>query len=307
MQRHGHRLAVGPIRLLPLVVSLALTAPLAAQPLDVSRADSRTPTQAPAANFSGVARVDRLFDRLHSANASGGLVSFEPGARTAWHVHAGGQTLIITAGTGRVQRWGHPAQEVRVGDVVTIPPGQKHWHGAAPGSAMTHLAITEPRDGSVVEWLEQVSDDEYRASPQPQANQSASPAANRPSGPLQQRLAPGLASLTDDVLYGDVWRRTTLSPRDRSLVTIATLIATGKTAQLAGHLSRGLENGLLPRETSGTLAHLAIYSGWPNVVSALPVYEQVYQARKVDTGALSGTTTRGGAPGDARSRPTGVW
>ncbi len=302
MHRHGHRLAVGRLSLLSLVAGLALTTPLAAQPLDVSRADIRTPTRAPAANFSGVARIDRLFDRLHSANASGGLVSFEPGGRTAWHVHPGGQTLIITAGTGRVQRWGHAAQEVRVGDVVTIPPGQKHWHGAAPGSAMTHLAITEPRDGSVVEWLELVSDDEYRAAPQSQASQPVPPATHRPSGPLQQRLAPGLAVLTDDVLYGDVWRRTMLSPRDRSLVTIAALIATGKTAQLAGHLSRGLENGLLPRETSGTLAHLAIYSGWPSVVSALPVYEQVYAARNVDTSTLLDTAARGVRP-DASKPP----
>src|SRR5690606_17964282 len=93
-------------------------------------------------------------------------------------------------------------------------------------------------------------------------------------------------ALTDDVLYGDVWRRRELSPRDRSLVTIAALIATGKTAQLGGHLGRALDNGLRPAEASGVLAHLAIYSGWPNAVSALQIYDEVYAARKVDTTAL---------------------
>ena len=109
---------------------------------------------------------------------------------------------------------------------------------------------------------------------------------NAPSGPLQQRIAPGLATLTDEVLYGDVWRRTELSPRDRSLVTVSVLIATERPAQLAGHLGRAIDNGVQPSEASGLLAHLAIYCGWPSAVSALEVYEQVYTARKVDTAAL---------------------
>ena len=107
-----------------------------------------------------------------------------------------------------------------------------------------------------------------------------------PSGPRQQTFAPGLAMLTDDVLYGDVWRRAELSPRDRSLVTVSLLIATGKTAQLAGHLGRALDNGVQPSEASGLLAHLAIYCGWPSAVSALEVYEQVYTARKIDLASL---------------------
>lgn len=300
MDMDRHRLVIGSLHIPAVAGLLALAGPVSAQPLEVSRAEQRVTQQAPAANFAGVARVDRLFEQLHSATASGGMVTFEPGARTAWHVHPGGQTLVITAGTGRVQRWGEAIQEVRVGDVVRIPPGQKHWHGASPHSGMTHLAITEARDGSVVEWLEQVSDDQYQASPSPQAP----PASRRPSGELQQRLAPGLARLTDDVLYGDVWQRTALSPRDRSLVTIAVLIATGRTAQLTGHLTRGLENGLLPRETSGALAHLAIYSGWPNVVSALPVYEQVYAARKIDHGALLEPASGGAETADAPKTPT---
>ncbi len=298
---------------------LLMPAAAGAQALDISRSDSRTTRQAPAENFTGVARIDMLFDRLHTADASGGVVTFEPGARTAWHSHPGGQTLVVTAGTGRVQRWGDAVHEVREGDVVRIPPGQKHWHGAAPTTSMAHLAITEPRDGTVVQWMEQVSDEQYRVVPtnlvaaQPAAARAAPPPAvaglgepappsqsapRRPSGELQQRLAPGLASLTDDVLYGDVWQRRELSPRDRSLVTLSVLIATGKTAQLGGHLARGLENGIQPREASGLLAHLAVYCGWPSAVSALAVYEQVFAARKVDTAALR--------HGQASPQPTGL-
>src|SRR4026209_1295041 len=120
-----------------------------------------------------------------------------------------------------------------------------------------------------------------------------------PSGPRQQRFAPGLAMLTDDVLYGDVWRRAELSPRDRSLVTVSLLIATGKTAQLAGHLARALDNGVQPSEASGVLAHLAIYSGWPNAVSALQIYDEVYTARKVDTTALRPATPLSAPASDA--------
>jgi len=117
-----------------------------------------------------------------------------------------------------------------------------------------------------------------------------------PSGELQQKVAPGLATLTDGVLFGDVWRRSELSPRDRSLVTISVLIATGKPAQLAGHLGRALDNGVQPSEASGLLAQLAIYCGWPSAVSALDVYEQVYTARKIDPLALRAVGPRLPAP-----------
>jgi 4-carboxymuconolactone decarboxylase len=123
---------------------------------------------------------------------------------------------------------------------------------------------------------------------------------------LQQRIAPGLAALTDDVLFSDVWRRPELSARDRSLVTISALIATGKPAQLAGHLGRALTNGVQPTEASGLLAHLAIYCGWPSAVSALEIYEQVYTARKVDTVALWAVTPRLPAPGSDIARAKAV-
>jgi len=274
-----------------------------AQTIVITRGGSRAVRPGPAENFTGSARVEMLFEAIDPSHASGGSVSFEPGARTAWHSHPRGQILIVTAGTGRVQRWGDPIEEMRAGDVVRIPAGQKHWHGASPQASMTHIAITEHRDGTVVQWMEKVSDEQYNGASrieepaqtpaQPQVQPEQQPRASTPqgtaapSGPLQQRIAPGLATLTDDVLFGDVWRRQELSPRDRSLVTISVLIATGKPAQLAGHLGRALNNGVQPSEASGILAHLAIYCGWPSAVSALEeVYEQVYTARKVDTATL---------------------
>ena len=217
-----------------------------------------------------------LFEALDPSHASGGSVTFEPGARTAWHSHPRGQILIVTAGTGRVQRWGDPIEEIRAGDVVRIPAGQKHWHGASPQASMTHIAITEHRDGTAVEWMEKVSDEQYNArhvaaedvpaAAQPESvstcRATRSPPPDRRE-PLQQRIAPGLATLTDDVLFGDVWRRPELSPRDRSLVTISVLIATGKPAQLArplgpgSHQRRPAQRGLRPAGAPGDLLRLA--------------------------------------------------
>lgn len=112
--------------------------------------------------FTGTVRVDPLFQPQDPARAAGASVTFEPGARTAWHTHPLGQTLIITAGLGRVQSEGGRVEEVRPGDVVWFPPGLKHWHGAGPTTAMTHIAIQEQLNGRVVEWLEKVSDEQYR-------------------------------------------------------------------------------------------------------------------------------------------------
>jgi len=289
----------------------------------ITRGGTRAVRPGPAENFTGGVQVEMLFEALDPAHASGGSVTFEPGARTAWHSHPRGQILIVTAGIGRVRLWGGPIEEIRVGDVVRIPPGQKHWHGASPQASMTHLAITEHRDGTVVQWMEKVSDEQYDEGPPnregraPAPAQAAGPSDPQPGGstpqragtaaPAQQeRIAPGLATLTNDVLFGDVWRRPELSPRDRSLVTIAVLIATGKPAQLAGHLGRALDNGVQASEASGLLAHLAIYCGWPSAVSALDVYDQVYTARKVDTSALRAVGPRLAAPTSDAARARAV-
>ena len=112
--------------------------------------------------FTGSVRVDPLLKELPPSRMSGGLVTFEPGARTAWHTHPLGQTLIVTAGAGRVQQWGGPVQEIRPGDVIRIPPGVKHWHGASATAGMSHVAIAEALDGKVVDWMEHVTDAQYR-------------------------------------------------------------------------------------------------------------------------------------------------
>ena len=271
-----------------------------AQAVVITRGGTRPIVPAPTDNFTGAARVERLFDARDPSCASGATVTFEPGARTAWHSHPRGQVLIVTDGIGRVQAWGGPVEEIRAGDVVTIPAEQKHWHGAGPRSAMTHIAITEHQDGTRVHWMEPVSEEQYDVAVNPEeppAPTTRPQAPGRPSGNVQPRVAPGMAALTDDVLFGDVWRRPELSPRDRSLVTISVLIATGKPAQLVGHLGRALDSGLLPSEASGVLAHLAVYCGWPSAVSALEVYDQVYAARKVDTAGLRAVRPPIPAPG----------
>ena len=147
---------------------------------------------------------------------------------------------------------------------------------------------------------------EAQAPAEPRAPSSQQPTTGGSSGALQPKVAPGLAALTDDVLFGDVWQRPELAPRDRSLVVITVLIATGKTAPLTGHLGRALNNGVLPSEASGVLAHLAIYCGWPSAVAALEVYDQVYTARKVDTAALRALGPRLPAPASDAARAKAV-
>jgi quercetin dioxygenase-like cupin family protein len=133
--------------------------------MDIQRNGTRPAAHGPAEWFTGQVRVDMLFDAKEPARASGGSVTFEPRARTAWHRHPLGQILIVTAGCGRVQRWGGPVEEIRPGDVVRIAPGEKHWHGAAPTTAMTHIAIQEQRDGAAAEWMEQVDDTQHEIRP----------------------------------------------------------------------------------------------------------------------------------------------
>ena len=129
--------------------------------MDIHRIGSRPSGKGPSDWFTGTVRIDPLFSAPEPARVNGASVTFEPGARTAWHTHPLGQTLIVTAGLGRVQREGGPIEEIRPGDVVWIPPGEKHWHGASPATAMTHIAIQESLGGKVVDWLEQVSDAQY--------------------------------------------------------------------------------------------------------------------------------------------------
>jgi quercetin dioxygenase-like cupin family protein len=129
--------------------------------VDIKRNGSQASGKGPEDWFTGTVRIDPLFDPIQSARTSGASVTFEPGARTAWHTHPLGQTLIVTAGYGRVQRWGGPIEGIHPGDVVQFEPGEKHWHGAAPTTSVTHIAIQEALDGKPVEWMEHVSDEQY--------------------------------------------------------------------------------------------------------------------------------------------------
>jgi quercetin dioxygenase-like cupin family protein len=130
--------------------------------MEIKRNGAHPSAKGSADYFTGTVRVDALFEAPEPARARGVSVTFEPGARTAWHTHPLGQTLIVTSGLGRVQRWDGPIEEIRPGDVVWFPPGEKHWHGASLTTAMTHIAIQESLNGKVVEWMEKVSDEQYR-------------------------------------------------------------------------------------------------------------------------------------------------
>ncbi len=247
----------------------------------VTRSEAQSSRQGLADNFTGSVRVDQQFQASAPGRVFGARVTFEPGARTAWHSHPLGQTLIVTSGVGRVQRWGDPVEEIRPGDVVWIPAGQKHWHGASPTMSMSHIAIVEQLDGKSVEWMEKVTDEQYGAPLRPRPAAAAAPGA-APAGqptPAQRIMgdfAPKLAQLTDDVLYGDVWARPQLSPRDRSLVTISALIAMNRPDQLRSHLARARDNGVTEEQVVETITHLAFYAGWPSAVTAVTVAKEVF-------------------------------
>jgi quercetin dioxygenase-like cupin family protein len=129
--------------------------------MDIKRIGSQPSAEGPSEWFTGRVRIDPLFSVDAPSRASGASVTFEPGARTAWHIHPLGQTLVVTAGCGRAQREDGPVEEIRSGDVIRFVPGEKHWHGASPATAMTHIAVQEELDGRTVEWLEKVSDEQY--------------------------------------------------------------------------------------------------------------------------------------------------
>ncbi|HET9833291.1 MAG TPA: cupin domain-containing protein [Vicinamibacterales bacterium] len=129
--------------------------------MDITRHGSQPSSKGPAEYFTGTVRIDPLFQAADPARAVGASVTFDPGARTAWHTHPLGQTLIVTSGRGLAQRWGGPIEEIRTGDIVWFAPDEKHWHGATPTTAMTHIAIQERIGGKAVDWLEKVSDEQY--------------------------------------------------------------------------------------------------------------------------------------------------
>jgi 4-carboxymuconolactone decarboxylase len=190
--------------------------------------------------------------------------------------------LFVSSGAGRVQRWGDPIDEIRPGDVVWVPPGQKHWHGASPTAAMSHFAIVEQLDGKSTDWMEKVTDEQYggpvRAASAPTATTARLAAA--PPTPAQRLIgdfSPKLVQLTDDVLFGDVWARPQLSPRDRSLITVSALIAMNRPDQLRSHLVRARDNGVSQEEIVESITHLAFYAGWPSAITAVTVAKEVFE------------------------------
>lgn len=237
----------------------------------IARAGSQSPSVGSAEFFTGAVTVTPLFP-ARPGFPSAGSVTFSPGARSAWHTHPAGQQLIVTAGRGLTQEWGGPITEIKAGDVIYCPPGVKHWHGAAPDSPMTHTAITPAVGGKNVEWLEKVTDAEYGAARASAAVASAPSAAQELFGDV----APKLADLTDQVLFGDVWARPGLSRRDRSLATVSALIALNRPEQLRSHLALAKQNGLSEDELVETLTHLAFYAGWPNAINAANVARDVF-------------------------------
>ena len=179
------------------------------------------------------------------------------------------------------------SEEIRQGDVVRIPAGLKHWHGASPNTAMTHIGIVDQFDGKTVDWLEKVSDAQYAASvqaPVPASGGPATAASGASAQPTRAQqlmgdIAPKLAELTDSVLFGDVWARPDLSPRDRSLLTVSALIAMSRPDQLRSHLARARDNGVTQEELNEVITHLAFHAGWPNAVTTIAVAKKVFEKR----------------------------
>ena len=254
-------------------------------PVVVTRAQAQTSRRGPAENFTGTVWVDQPFQSAAPGRTSGARVTFEAGARTAWHRHPLGQTLIVTNGLGRVQRWGDAIDDIRPGDVVWIPAGQKHWHGASPTAGMSHIAIVEQLDGKNTDWMEKVTDEQYAGPLRATAGgkvATTAPAATGTATPAQRLIgdfSPKLVQLTDDVLFGDVWARPQLSPRDRSLVTISALIAMNRPDQLRPHLVRARDNGVTQEEIVESITHLAFYAGWPSAITAVTVAKEVFEGK----------------------------
>lgn len=216
----------------------------------ITRAGTHTPTAGPTENFSGHVRVDPLFAANEEINASSAYVTFEPGARSAWHTHPAGQRLVVTSGVGLTQEWGKPAQEIRPGDVVWCPPGVKHWHGAAPFTSMTHLAITGTAGGKSVTWMEKVSDAQYGAV----ASTATHGHETTATGPL--------------------------SAKRQTIPLIAAFMATSDLPRLNVALNEGLDAGLTISESREILVQLYAYTGFPRSLNALGELMKVVEARK---------------------------
>ncbi|ABW01315.1 cupin domain-containing carboxymuconolactone decarboxylase family protein [Caldivirga maquilingensis] len=231
----------------------------------IKHSSSQVSEQGSVEYFTGSAHVYQLIDALR-INVT--MVTLEPGTRTVWHIHPLGQVIVIMHGRGLVQRWGESISEVNQGDVIWVEPGEKHWQGATVNSPVSYIEVTEPLNGKVVELMERVSDEEYSKHGPTTAQRQVTPFSD---------IAPALAHYTDHVLFGDVWNRPGLSPRDRSLVTVAALVALYRVNELPFHLRRAIENGVSKDELIELITHLAFYSGWPTASTALSIARKVFE------------------------------
>ncbi len=210
----------------------------------ITRSQDQTTSAGPAENFTGEVRVDTLFGDNKDQPYSGAYVTFQPGARSAWHSHPTGQRLVVTEGVGRTQQWGGPVQEIRAGDVVWCPPGVKHWHGASPDTAMTHLALTNSVNNKNVEWMEKVTDAQYNAGAQAMSTTRA------------------------------------LSAKQRGIIPIAAFTATGEQEKLRTALVEGLEAGLTVNEIKEILVQMYAYAGFPRSLSGIQTFMAVMDERQ---------------------------
>jgi 4-carboxymuconolactone decarboxylase len=211
----------------------------------IARGQDQTSGAGPAENFTGDVRVETLFGDNEDQPYSGAYVTFEPGARSAWHSHPTGQRLVVTAGVGRTQQWGGPVQEIRAGDVVWCPPGVKHWHGAAPDSGMTHMALTGARNGQNATWMEKVSDQQYNAS----------------------------------VQHGD-HQHDGISAQHAAIGSIGAFTAVGDVNRLKTALNKGLDAGVTINQIKEVLVQMYAYAGFPRALNGIGTFMTVLDERK---------------------------
>jgi 4-carboxymuconolactone decarboxylase len=244
MKHTAIMLAVSALVLSAAYACQAQNAQAGKQSQTISRAGSQPSSKGPAENFTGNVTVAPLFPANASASYSGAYVTFEAGARSAWHTHPAGQRLVVTAGVGRTAEWGGRVQEIKEGDVIWCPPGVKHWHGASPTMAMTHLALTGTVNNKAVEWMEKVTDEQYNAEARTMNTTHA------------------------------------LSAKQRSVIPIAAFTATGDQERLKTALAEGLEAGLTVNEVKEVLVQMYAYSGFPRSLSGIQTFMTLMDERQ---------------------------
>jgi 4-carboxymuconolactone decarboxylase len=223
----------------------------------IIRSGTQAPSKGSAEYFTGNVRIEPLFSENNTAHYSGAYVTFQPGARSAWHTHPSGQRLIVTEGVGLVQEWGGPIEEIQAGDVVWCPPGVKHWHGASPTSSMTHIALTGVQDGQGVNWMEKVTDEQY--------------------GEENKKLKKEKQKKKED--YDG---EQALKAEQESIVAISAFTASGDIPRLKNALNEGLDAGLTINEIKEILVQMYAYVGFPRSLNGINTFMEVIDEREAN-------------------------